>query len=66
LLLAGATEGDLTKRADLYVRAQKRVIDQVYLIPIYILRYNVAAAANVKGIALDAHGFPNYHGASLV
>lgn len=65
LLLAGAAEGDPAKRAALYVQAQKRIIDQVYLIPIYILRYNVAAAANVQGIVLDAHGFPNYHGATL-
>jgi peptide/nickel transport system substrate-binding protein len=65
LLLDGAAEGDESKRAALYVQAQKRIIDQIYLIPIYILRYNVAAASSVQGIVLDAHGFPNYHGATL-
>ena len=65
LLVAGAAEGDSAKRANLYVQAQQRIIDQVYLIPIYELRYNLAAAVNVQGIVLDAHGFPNYHGAAL-
>ncbi len=64
LLTAAATEGDTTQREKLYVLAQQRIIDQVYAIPIYILRYNVAVAASVQGVTLDAHGFPVYHGAT--
>jgi peptide/nickel transport system substrate-binding protein len=64
-LIEAAAEADPTRRASLYVQAQQRIIDQVYAIPIYILRYNVALAASVQGVALDAHGFPVYHGAAL-
>ncbi len=64
LLRDGATEGDPAKRAQIYLQAQERIIDQVYQIPIYILRYNIATAASVQGAALDAHGFPTYYDAT--
>jgi len=60
-----AAAGDPVQRAKLYLQAQQRIVDQVYAIPIYILRYNVAVASAVSGVSLDAHGFPNYHAASL-
>jgi peptide/nickel transport system substrate-binding protein len=64
-LIAAAAEGDPVQRKQLYLQAQQRIIDQVYAIPIYILRYNLAVASAVQGVALDTHGFPNYHAASL-
>jgi peptide/nickel transport system substrate-binding protein len=65
LLISAAAEGDAGKRAALYVQAQQLIIDKIYAIPIYILRYNVAVATSVQGVALDTHGFPNYHGAAI-
>jgi peptide/nickel transport system substrate-binding protein len=65
LLIAAASQPDPGLRAKLYLQAQQLIVDKVYAIPIYILRYNVAVAAAVQGVALDAHGFPIYHGASL-
>jgi len=64
-LTAAAAEGDPVQRAKLYLQVQQRIVDQVYAIPIYILRYNVAFASAVQGIALDAHGFPVYHAAAI-
>ncbi len=64
-LIEAAAEGNPVQRKQLYLQAQQRIIDQVYAIPIYILRYNLAAASAVQGVTLDTHGFPIYHGASL-
>jgi peptide/nickel transport system substrate-binding protein len=64
-LIEAAAEGDPVRRKQLYLQAQQRIVDQVYAIPIYILRYNLAVAAAVQGVALDTHGFPIYHAASL-
>lgn len=65
-LLQAATEApEGPERADLYVQAQRRIIDKTYNIPVYVLLYNLAAAANVSGLAIDAHGFPDFHGAAL-
>jgi peptide/nickel transport system substrate-binding protein len=64
-LIDAAAESDSVQRAKLYVQAQTRIVEQVYAIPIYILRYNIAVAASTQGVALDTHGFPVYHAASL-
>jgi peptide/nickel transport system substrate-binding protein len=64
-LIDAAAEGDPVQRKQLYLQAQQRIVDQVYAIPIYILRYNLAVASGVEGVAFDTHGFPNYHAASL-
>jgi peptide/nickel transport system substrate-binding protein len=64
-LIAAAAEADPVRRKQLYLQAQQLIIDQVYAIPIYILRYNLAVASQVQGVALDTHGFPNYHAASF-
>lgn len=58
LLKAGSETLDPTKRPALYAQAQKLIVDKVYSIPIYVLKYSIAAANNVQGIAIDAHGFP--------
>jgi peptide/nickel transport system substrate-binding protein len=64
-LIEAAAEADPVQRAKLYLQAQKLIVDEVYAIPIYILRYNVAVASSVQGVTLDTHGFPIYHGAAL-
>jgi peptide/nickel transport system substrate-binding protein len=64
-LQGAAREGDPAKRTELYRSAQRLVIDKVYAIPIYVLLYNIAAAASVNGIGLDAHGFPEFRDAWL-
>jgi peptide/nickel transport system substrate-binding protein len=66
LLNAAAQEGSDTRRADLYMAAQRRIIGQIYSIPVYVLLYNVAVSSNVAGVTLDAHGFPVFHGARLL
>jgi peptide/nickel transport system substrate-binding protein len=60
-----AREPDGPVRIDLYRKAQRKIIEQSYGIPIYVLLYNLAAASGVKGITIDAHGFPEFHGAWL-
>jgi len=64
-LIAAAAEGDPVQRAKLYAQAQTRIVNQVYAIPIYIERYNLALATSTRGVALDAHGFPVYHAAAI-
>ena len=52
-------------RAELYRKAERKIIEQVYGIPIYVLNYNLAVARTVGGVVIDAHGFPDFHGARL-
>jgi peptide/nickel transport system substrate-binding protein len=61
----GAREGDAEKRAELYDRVQRKLIEKTYAIPIYVLLYNIATTAVVHGIDIDTHGFPRFHGAWL-
>ena len=65
LLIGAAVEADPAQRAKLYQQAQQLIVDKIYAIPIYILRYNVALASAVQGVALDTHGFPLYHAAAI-
>jgi len=61
-----AEEADPAIRADLYKKAQHRVIEKDYAIPVYVLLYNLATASSVTGVAIDSHGFPHFHDARLV
>jgi peptide/nickel transport system substrate-binding protein len=56
-------EPDEARRAALYGQVEQRIVDQAYSVPIYILRYNLAAARGVQGVAFDAHGFPEFQSA---
>ncbi|MFT3966187.1 MAG: ABC transporter substrate-binding protein [Sphingobium sp.] len=60
---AAARESDPARRAELYRRIQFRVVDQAYAIPIYVLLYNLVVSHKVRGVALDAHGFPDFYSA---
>lgn len=61
-----AEESDTTKRSALYIKAQHRIIDKEYAIPVYVLLYNLATSNGVTGITIDTHGFPIFHDARLV
>jgi peptide/nickel transport system substrate-binding protein len=62
-LKAATREPDGEARTDLYLRVQRKLIEQAYAIPIYVLLYNIATLREVEGITIDTHGFPEFHGA---
>ncbi|WP_166143374.1 ABC transporter substrate-binding protein [Methylosinus sp. RM1] len=65
LLRKAAREDEPEARKALYLRAQRRIVDEVYAIPIYVLLYNLALSSSAQGIVIDAHGFPHFHEAWL-
>jgi peptide/nickel transport system substrate-binding protein len=64
-LRQAAREGEPEARKALYLQAQRRIVDEVYAIPIYVLLYNLAISASAQGLVIDAHGFPQFHEAWL-
>lgn len=64
-LTRAAREADGPKRSELYRLAQRKIIDKTYSIPIYVLLYNLGVSKRAHGIGIDAHGFPEFHGAWL-
>lgn len=60
-----AREPDGPKRRDYYQKVQRKILDKTYAIPIYRLSYNIAVAAHVQGVELDAHGFPEFRAARV-
>ncbi|MET0793535.1 MAG: ABC transporter substrate-binding protein [Polyangiaceae bacterium] len=64
-LTQAAHEPDGPHRAELYRLAQRKIIDKTYSIPIYVLLYNIGISKRAHGINVDAHGFPEFHGAWL-
>jgi peptide/nickel transport system substrate-binding protein len=54
---------DRDTRVRLYGEAQRRIVEQTYSIPAYVLIYNVVSSRRVGGIAIDTHGFPTFHDA---
>jgi peptide/nickel transport system substrate-binding protein len=64
-LTEAAVEDDLAKRAELYKKAQHKLIEKAYAIPVYVLLYNLATTTKVSGVFIDTHGFPNFHEAKL-
>ncbi len=61
----GQREGDEEKRSDLYVKVQRKLVDRVFAIPVYVLLYTIATTQDVEGLTIDTHGFPEFHGAWL-
>lgn len=53
-----ASSADPERRAELYRLIQKRVNEQVSIIPIYIQSFLVASKDSVSGIAFDPVGYP--------
>ncbi len=58
LLTQGYSTLDDGERSAIYARAQRIILGEVYAIPVYVLSYSIVARANVRGIAIDRHGFP--------
>ena len=65
LLGSACEESEPGVRTKLYAEAQQRIIAQTYAIPAYVLLYNVVTASRARGVAIDVHGFPTFHGAWL-
>jgi peptide/nickel transport system substrate-binding protein len=63
LLDEGLKELDQAKRAALYQRAQRLIVERDYAIPVYVLNYNVAAKSSVRELGIDVNGFPTFHDA---
>ncbi|MET0287132.1 MAG: ABC transporter substrate-binding protein, partial [Polyangiales bacterium] len=59
-LREAAHEPDGPRRAELYHHVQRKILDQTYAIPIYVLPYNIATRKRLHGVSLDEHGFPEF------
>ena len=64
LEMAARTDDGEERRA-LYRKAQRRIVDKTYGVPIYVLLYNIAASKRVSGLQVDTHGFPIFYGVQL-
>ena len=65
LLEQGTVELDPAKREAIYKEAQRIVIDQAMIIPIYVFPYTVAASKRVNGIVFDTLGYPLFNDVSI-
>jgi peptide/nickel transport system substrate-binding protein len=59
-LTEGYQEFDAAKRKQLYDNIEKKVAEEAFYIPIYILPYTIAATSNTKDLWLDQAGLPNF------
>lgn len=64
-LEAGTVETDLAKREELYKKVQQKIIDQAWILPIYVFPYTVAASKTVNGIKFDSLGYPLFNDANI-
>ena len=65
LLQAGGVEQDEAKRKEIYAKAQQRIIDQAYIIPIYVFPYIVGTTKDVIGIQFNNLGIPSLNDVSF-
>ncbi|MBM7652355.1 ABC transporter substrate-binding protein [Neobacillus cucumis] len=65
LLEAGTVETDQAKRKEIYKQVQQKIIDQAWIIPIYVFPYTVAASKTVNGIKFDALGYPLFNDVNI-
>ena len=65
LVEQGAVELNPEKRTDMYKRVQKRLIDQVVIIPVYDFPYTVATTKDVQGLKFDSIGYPLFYDVNL-
>jgi len=61
LLDEALREGEPGKRVALYQQAQHLIVEREFAIPVYVLKYNVAASKAVREIGIDTNGFPSFH-----
>jgi peptide/nickel transport system substrate-binding protein len=64
-LKQGTREPDGESRAELYRRVQRKLVEQAYAFPIYVLLYTIATTDAVHDLTIDTHGFPEFHSAWL-
>jgi len=60
-LEAAQSELNTEKRAELYKKAQEKIIEQVYSIPAYVLDYTVASSRKVHDISFDYPAWPVFY-----
>ena len=61
LLAIGDVEQDAQKREQIYFEAQQRIIDQAYIIPIYVFPYIVGTTNKVDGFKFNKLGIPIFN-----
>jgi peptide/nickel transport system substrate-binding protein len=61
----GTVELDPEKRIQIYKKVQQKIIDEAWIIPIYVFPYTVAASKSVNGIKFDALGYPLFNDVSI-
>lgn len=61
-LEAAVQQTDPAARSALYGKAQQRIVDATYSIPVYVLTYNIVHTNKVRGIQIGHYGFPQFHG----
>jgi peptide/nickel transport system substrate-binding protein len=61
----GTVELDPAKRIELYKKIQQKIIDEAWIIPIYVFPYTVAASKTVNGIKFDPLGYPLFNDVSI-
>ncbi|WP_420768646.1 ABC transporter substrate-binding protein [Parageobacillus thermoglucosidasius] len=60
-----AVEFDPAKREELYKKIQRKLIDDVASIPIYVFPYIVATTPDVQGLKFDSIGYPLFYDVNL-
>ncbi|HSD38581.1 MAG TPA: ABC transporter substrate-binding protein [Rhodocyclaceae bacterium] len=61
----GLKENDPAKRAEIYKKVQRKLVDKAYTIPVYVLLYAIGTTKDVNGLTIDAQGFPEFQGVWL-
>ena len=56
---------DLTERADLYAKVQRKVTNEAVVFPAYVFSYIMGLSKNVEGISWDAMGHPTFYDAQV-
>lgn len=65
LLEQGTVESDPAKREVIYKKVQQKIIEEAWILPIYVFPYTVAASKRVNGIEFDALGYPLFNDVTI-
>jgi len=57
----GLAEHDPEKRAEIYKKVQRYVVENAYGFPVYVFPYTVAAVKEAEGLKFDALGYPLFY-----
>lgn len=61
----GTVELDQAKRTEIYKNVQQKIIEEAWIIPIYVFPYTVAASKTVNGIKFDSLGYPLFNDVNI-